>query len=57
MDNQQEPYKVTAVIKDIPHNSHLNVEFFFSHEKCGLSMGKLPAIISIPTCVATGNRL
>ena len=25
------PYKVTAVLKDLPHNSHLNFDFFFSN--------------------------
>ncbi|HVX48700.1 MAG TPA: ABC transporter permease [Chitinophagaceae bacterium] len=29
-DNDKTLYKVTAVIKDIPHNSHFNFDFFFS---------------------------
>ena len=33
------PYKVTAVIKDIPHNSHLNLEFFFSMENVNYQWG------------------
>ena len=35
------PYKVTAVIKDIPHNSHLNVEFFFSMKNVDYQWGQL----------------
>jgi putative ABC transport system permease protein len=35
------PYKITAVIKDIPHNSHLNVEFFFSMKNVDYQWGQL----------------
>jgi len=35
------PYKITAVIKDIPHNSHLNVEFFFSMKNVNYKWGQL----------------
>jgi putative ABC transport system permease protein len=35
------PYKITAVIKDIPHNSHLNVEFFFSMKNVDYEWGQL----------------
>ena len=35
------PYKVTAVIKDIPHNSHLNFEFFFSMKNVNYQWGQL----------------
>src|SRR6187397_2411834 len=34
-------YKVTAVIKDIPHNSHLNFEFFFSMKNVNYQWGQL----------------
>jgi len=35
------PYKITAVIKDIPHNTHLNVEFFFSMKNVDYQWGQL----------------
>lgn len=35
------PYKVTAVIKDIPHNSHLNFEFMFSMKNVNYRWGQL----------------
>src|SRR6185503_6602885 len=35
------PYKITAVIKDIPRNSHLNVEFFFSMKNVNYQWGQL----------------
>src|SRR4030095_13822990 len=35
------PYKITAVIKDIPHNSHMNVEFFFSMKNVDYQWGQL----------------
>ncbi len=35
------PYKIMAVIKDIPHNSHLNVEFFFSMKNVNYQWGQL----------------
>ncbi|MEP7255487.1 MAG: ABC transporter permease [Ferruginibacter sp.] len=35
------PYKVTAVIKDLPHNSHLNFDFFFSMKNVDYQWGQL----------------
>jgi putative ABC transport system permease protein len=35
------PYKITAVIKDIPHNSHLNFEFMFSMKNVNYQWGQL----------------
>ena len=35
-DDKNPFYKITAVIKDIPQNSHFHFDFFFSNEKCGL---------------------
>ena len=35
------PYKITAVIRDILHNSHLNVEFFFSMKNVDYQWGQL----------------
>lgn len=35
------PYKVTAVVKDIPHNSHLNFQFFFSMKNVNYQWGQL----------------
>jgi putative ABC transport system permease protein len=32
-------YKVTAIIKDIPHNSHFNFDFFFSMDNVNYSYG------------------
>ncbi|MBA2249030.1 MAG: ABC transporter permease [Chitinophagaceae bacterium] len=34
-------YKVTAVIKDIPHNSHLNFDFIFSMKNVDYQWGQL----------------
>ncbi|MCO4291838.1 ABC transporter permease [Solitalea sp. MAHUQ-68] len=33
------PYKVTAVIKDIPHNSHFNFDFIFSMQNVDYNFG------------------
>ena len=33
-------YKITAVVKDIPHNSHLNFEFFFSMKNVEYQWGQ-----------------
>jgi putative ABC transport system permease protein len=33
------PYKVTAVIKDIPHNSHFNLDFLFSMDNVDYGWG------------------
>lgn len=33
------PYKVTAVIKDIPHNSHFNFDFIFSMDNVDYQFG------------------
>ena len=35
-------YKVTAVIREMPSNSHFPFRFPFLHEKCGLWLGQLP---------------
>ena len=35
------PYKVTAVVRDIPPNSHLNFEFFFSMKNVNYQWGQL----------------
>ena len=35
------PYKVTAVLKDLPHNSHLNFDFFFSMKNVDYQWGQL----------------
>jgi putative ABC transport system permease protein len=35
------PYKITAVIKDIPRNSHMNVQFFFSMKNVNYQWGQL----------------
>ena len=35
------PYKITAVIKDVPRNSHINVEFFFSMKNVNYQWGQL----------------
>ena len=34
------PYKITAVVKDIPQNSHLNFEFFFSMKNVDYQWGQ-----------------
>ncbi len=36
-----DPYKVTAVINDIPHNSHLNFDFLFSMKNVDYEWGQL----------------
>ena len=35
------PYKITAVIKDIPHNSHFNFDFLFSMKNVDYQWGQL----------------
>ncbi|PKP34654.1 MAG: cell division protein FtsX, partial [Bacteroidetes bacterium HGW-Bacteroidetes-15] len=35
------PYKITAVIKDIPHNAHFNFDFLFSMKNADYSWGQL----------------
>ena len=35
------PYKVTAIIKDLPHNSHLNFDFLFSMKNVDYQWGQL----------------
>ncbi len=35
------PYKVTAIIKDIPHNSHFNFDFLFSMKNVDYQWGQL----------------
>ncbi len=39
-DNSSTLYKVTAVIKDIPHNSHFNFDFIFSMDNAGYEWGQ-----------------
>lgn len=39
--NSTIPYKVTAVIKDIPHNSQMNFEFLFSMKNVNYRWGQL----------------
>ena len=39
-DNNSTLYKVTAVIKDIPHNSHFNFDFIFSMDNADYQWGK-----------------
>jgi len=39
-DNGKTIYKVTAVIKDIPQNSHFNFEFFFSMKNVNYNWGR-----------------
>jgi putative ABC transport system permease protein len=39
-DNKSTVYKVTAVIKDIPHNSHLNFDFIFSMKNVDYQWGQ-----------------
>jgi putative ABC transport system permease protein len=38
-DNNNTPYKVTAVIKDIPRNSHFNFDFIFSMDNLEYGWG------------------
>ncbi len=35
------PYKITAIIKDIPHNSHFNFDFLFSMKNVDYQWGQL----------------
>lgn len=42
-DNGSTLYKVTAVIKDIPHNSHFSFDFFFSMGNVEYSFGQFLA--------------
>jgi putative ABC transport system permease protein len=39
-DNTSTLYKVTAVIKDIPHNSHFNFDFIFSMDNADYQWGQ-----------------
>ncbi|MEP7252380.1 MAG: ABC transporter permease [Ginsengibacter sp.] len=39
-DEKHTTYKVTAVIKDIPHNSHLNFDFLFSMKNVDYPFGQ-----------------
>ncbi len=39
--NKIDPYKVTAVIEDIPHNSHLNFDFLFSMKNVNYAWGQM----------------
>ncbi|MES2849493.1 MAG: ABC transporter permease [Bacteroidota bacterium] len=39
-DNTSTVYKITAVIKDIPHNSHFNFDFIFSMDNADYSWGQ-----------------
>ncbi len=39
-DNNSTLYKVTAVIKDIPHNSHFNFDFIFSMDNADYQWGQ-----------------
>jgi putative ABC transport system permease protein len=38
-ENGQTLYKVTAVIKDVPHNSHFNFDFYFSMDNVQYGFG------------------
>ncbi|MBS1935959.1 MAG: ABC transporter permease, partial [Bacteroidetes bacterium] len=40
-DNSKTLYKVTAVIKDIPHNTHFDFEFYFSMKNVNYNWGQL----------------
>src|SRR5579863_9025859 len=40
-DDKNPIYKITAVIKDIPANSHFNFDFMFSMKNAGYEWGKL----------------
>ncbi|MBI1343811.1 MAG: FtsX-like permease family protein [Terrimonas sp.] len=40
-DNQEKPYKITAVIRDIPDNSHMNFNFLFSMKNVDYQWGQL----------------
>ena len=40
-DDSSTVYKVTAVVKDIPKNSHMNFDFFFSMDNADYEWGKL----------------
>lgn len=38
-ENGSTLYKVTAIIKDVPHNSHFNLDFFFSMDNVNYQWG------------------
>ncbi len=38
-DEENGLYKVTAIIKDVPHNSHFNYDFFFSMDNVDYNFG------------------
>ncbi|MBS1916731.1 MAG: ABC transporter permease [Bacteroidetes bacterium] len=40
-DHNKTLYKITAVIKDIPHNTHFDFEFFFSMKNVDYNWGQL----------------
>jgi putative ABC transport system permease protein len=40
-DNGRTVYKITAVIKDMPHNSHFNYDFLFSMQNVNYKWGQL----------------
>ncbi|HRI26172.1 MAG TPA: ABC transporter permease [Ferruginibacter sp.] len=40
-DNTSTPYKITAVIKDVPHDTHFNFDFFFSMKNVNYQWGQL----------------
>ncbi|MEP7165572.1 MAG: ABC transporter permease [Ferruginibacter sp.] len=40
-DSSTTPYKITAVIKDMPHNSHFNFDFLFSMKNVNYPWGQL----------------
>ncbi|HEU0064535.1 MAG TPA: ABC transporter permease [Flavisolibacter sp.] len=39
-DDKHPVYKITGVIRDIPHNSHFNLDFFFSMKNVDYDWGK-----------------
>ena len=39
--NDKTPYKITAVIKDIPQNSHFHFDFFFSMKNVDYGWGQI----------------
>ena len=39
VEADKNPYKITAVIKDIPHNSHFNFDFIFSMDNVDYQFG------------------
>lgn len=40
-DSNTTPYKITAVVEDIPHNSHLDLQFMFSMKNVDYNWGQL----------------